>query len=106
MNASVYRYHMNNTQTTDGNTFKSELTGWNLFKNTILSLIVIPITLGFAMPWMVIRFKRLYIESTSIEGELNLRSVIGKGDGRASAMADGFSDISDALDTLGEFLGG
>lgn len=106
MNASIYRYHINSVQTVDGLRFHNELKGWDLMKNTILTVFLIPFTLGLAMPWMIIRFQRIYLETTYIEGDLDLKSVIGRTDESANAIADGFSDITDALDTLGEFLGG
>ncbi len=103
--ANLYKYHWNHTESIDGQKFESDLDGADLFLNMIIAYLAIPFTLGIALPWIAIRFKKMYLTSIIMHGEIDLKSIIGKMDEKASALADGFSDVADALDTLGDFMG-
>ena len=71
----------------------------------ILNLLGFVFTFGIAASWVLVRNFRVYFGSISLEGTVDLEAIQAGVDARASALADGFSEAADVLDTIADFIG-
>ncbi|WP_210412789.1 YjgN family protein [Leptospira ognonensis] len=85
-----------------GKKFNSDITGLQIFGNVALSYIIIIFSFGFGFAWVVVRMTKLFLETISLEAEVDFTSIEAKTDTTASATTEGIEAISNALDS---FLG-
>lgn len=101
--AAVFNYHWSHTTFQD-KPIAASLSGKELLIVRILSVLLIVCTLGIGIPFAMVMYKRLTLESLGYEGEPDLENIQGTMDGKASALADGVSDAADVLDVVGDFF--
>lgn len=100
LQAMLKRFVWNNT-TIQGKRFSSTITGGRIFSTTLLSLLLVVVTLGFGIPWAVIMYMRLFIDTIGIEEGIDFSAIKSDFDAKASALSDGLSQAADAMDSIG-----
>jgi uncharacterized membrane protein YjgN (DUF898 family) len=103
--AMVNRFNIDNLSF-QGKRFRSSLRGWEVLKLIVVGVVATVCTLGLAFPWVMSKYHQLFTDSMSFLGEVDLDALRGSYDARASALADGLAEAGDALESLGEILGG
>jgi uncharacterized membrane protein YjgN (DUF898 family) len=93
---SAHRYRFFLEHTRFGATrFRSTLRGRQLAWLQIINVIAVVATLGLAWPWSVARSVRVYFQTTTLEGPLDVADV--RQDARAaSATGEGLAGLLDA----------
>jgi len=98
--ASLERFTWNNT-VFQGKRFECTLRGGDLFGTTIASALLIMFTLGIGFPWAIIMNIRMYLDNLSLEEGIDFAAIKSDYDRAASALSDGLSEASDAMDAVG-----
>lgn len=95
--ADLHNYSNNNTfMYQEGKTAKlnSTVTGGGLFKLGIVNFFILVFTLGFGLPWTIVRNSQYYCENLSVEGDIDLASIqqteFAYTDATGEELADGF----------------
>ncbi len=103
--ANMIKYQWNHTVSSSGVKLHSNITGGDIFVTALLTAFMILFTLGIAFPWAVLKWIKLFVNTISLEGDIDLAAIQSRGDEGASAVADGMSDIGDVLESVADFLG-
>ncbi|MBM9500434.1 DUF898 family protein [Leptospira sp. 201903071] len=97
--ANVHNYVWNHTKF-QGISFRSELRGGTVFLNGLISIVLVFFTLGIGVPWAYLRGLRIITDSLYLESAPDLSSIQGVKDPKASALADGISEASEAIGSI------
>ena len=89
-----------------GRRFKSDLSGWQVLRVFLVGVLITVCTLGIGLPWAIKIYLETYTNSTRYTGELDLDALGGSHDAGASALLEGLGEAGEALESLGDFLGG
>ncbi|MDH5682036.1 MAG: YjgN family protein [Spirochaetota bacterium] len=81
-----------------GKRFQSTLKTKPLLKISLLSLLITVVTLGIALPWVLVMNYRIIISNLCLNGSLELDSIKGKSAQDSSALGD---DMGSAFDVGG-----
>ena len=101
--AEMERFMWNNTSLQDRK-MSCDLTGFLLFKTAVINILLIICTFGLGSAWALVRMYRVTLGSIGIIGELDFETIKASFDEKASALADGVADASDALDSLADLI--
>jgi uncharacterized membrane protein YjgN (DUF898 family) len=72
---NLLEYKLNNTNLEHSLKFKTHLRGKDLFVFSILSYLVTVFTLGLAMPWVIDRTYKLFVNSIEVIGEIDFNQI-------------------------------
>ncbi|TGN17128.1 YjgN family protein [Leptospira idonii] len=95
--AEIQNYIWGKT-TFQGKKFSSDITGGQIFLNLFISYLLVIFTLGIAFPWAVVRMTKLYLESVSLETEIDFSTITAQPDATASATVEGVEALAEALE--------
>ncbi|TGN11163.1 YjgN family protein [Leptospira ilyithenensis] len=87
-----------NHRSFQGKKFQSDLTGGKVFLNIIVAYAIVLFTLGFGLAWAIVRISKLFLESISLETEVDFGSISAKADPTASATAEGLEALAETLE--------
>ncbi|PJZ71284.1 hypothetical protein CH373_01920 [Leptospira perolatii] len=102
--ANLQNYIYNHTSF-NGIRLRSDLRGGRIFLLTLYSILLILITVGIAVPWIAVRWIKLYLEAISLEVSPDLSAIRPDFDRGASPLADGMESVASLADALSNFLG-
>ena len=103
--AALRRFHVDNLRF-QGQSFTSNLTGGHLFGFIWLSLFAMVFSLGTALPWLIIRYNQMLVETTQYDGQIDIDSIRAAADAAPGATLEGLGAAGEALESIGELLGG
>jgi uncharacterized membrane protein YjgN (DUF898 family) len=96
--AEVQRYHTNNTKAFQNGReiqFKSDVTGGDVFGNSIVNMLLIIFTLGIAFPWVICREVNFMYLHLSFEGDFRADELQQTERNFNDATGDGLANILD-----------
>jgi len=99
--ADVQNYIWNRTSF-QGKKFHSDITGLRILGNILLSYLLIIFTFGFGFAWAIVRMTKLFLETISLEAEVDFSSIEAQPDLSASATSEGIEALANTLES---FLG-
>lgn len=95
--ADIQNYIWNRTSF-QGKKFRSDITGGKIFVNFIIAYLIILFTLGIGFAWAVVRLTKLFLESVSLEAEVDFSTISAQTDTTANATAEGLEALAEALE--------
>ncbi|MCG6144213.1 YjgN family protein [Leptospira bandrabouensis] len=95
--ADIQNYIWNRTSF-QGKKFRSDITGGKIFVNFLIAYLIIFFTLGIGFAWAIVRLTKLFIESVSLEAEVDFSIIEPKADTTANATAEGLEALAEALE--------
>ncbi|TGL39109.1 DUF898 family protein [Leptospira perdikensis] len=97
--ADVQNYIWNRTSF-QGKKFRSDITGGKIFVNFLIAYLIILFTLGIGFAWAVVRLTKLFIESISLEAEVDFSTISAQTDTTANATAEGLEALAETLEAF------
>lgn len=97
--ADVQNYIWNRTSF-QGKKFRSDITGGKIFVNFLIAYLIILFTLGIGFAWAVVRLTKLFIESVSLEAEVDFSTISAQPDTKANATAEGLEALAETLEAF------
>ena len=83
----------NSTTLSGGHALRSNVSAIQLFWIALSNMLVVILTLGLMLPWAQVRMARYLADHTSVELVSSLDDFIGRGQEKATALGDAYSDI-------------
>lgn len=81
-----------------GKKFSSDITGGKIFITLLKVYAIVIFTLGFGMAWAINMAMKVFLESVSLESNVDFSSISAQPDTGASATAEGLEALADALE--------
>lgn len=97
--ADIRNYVWNHTSF-QGKRFQSDLTGGNVFLHFLLAYILIFFTMGIGFAWAIVYLTKLFLESVTLETEVDFSTISAKTDTSANATAEGLEALADSLEAF------
>lgn len=104
LNAKTEKYIWDHT-TLQGKKLQCSLKGDDLFLNYIICMLIIMFTFGIGIAWAIVRTHNTILTSIGLEEDIDFTVIQAEFDTKASALADGFNEAADFLDTLSDLIG-
>lgn len=81
-----------------GKKFSSDITGGKIFVTILKVYAIVIFTLGIGMAWAINMAMKVFLESVSLESNVDFSSISAQPDTGASATAEGLEALADALE--------
>ena len=94
LKANLQRYFWNRTGYGEARII-STLYGGKLLKESLIFLLIMIFTLGIGRAWAVVRYKKFYLGTLSLEGKINLAEIKQAEAELAGATGEGMADFFD-----------
>ena len=94
LRANMHRYFWNHTRYRKIKIY-SHLRGAPLMKETIIFLFISIITIGIGRAWAIVRYKKFFLETFSLEGEINLSEIMQSEEHLKGSAGEGMADLFD-----------
>lgn len=97
---ALFRYRWNHIKF-QGLSLKSDLSTFRMVGYFLISFPVIVLTLGIALPWVIIWQLKLLLESISLQGDVDFDAIRSEGQSSVTAFSDELSETGDFGDGFG-----
>ncbi|NCN09298.1 MAG: DUF898 domain-containing protein [Leptospira sp.] len=81
-----------------GKKFSSDITGGKIFVTILKVYAIVLFTLGIGMAWAINMALKVFLESVSLDSEVDFSTISAQPDTTANANAEGFEALADALE--------
>ncbi len=97
--SEIHNYVIDNIKLYQGNRAKGSLnattTGTGYLKLGIVNILLLVFTLGFAMPWVIVRTLKYVLENTEIKGNIDFENIEQDSIQSAGSLGEEMMDIMD-----------